>query len=231
VNDVLMSLRPGARRLVTPELASGSLGRYVEGECAAFMDPLERELPTVPIDAVVARVMSNYAAHDPAADSELAIAVHDCLPLTRREAADPGVFRYLAVVRHPELVRHRWEYRSFAVMQGRFWRAGTRHDSNAFSRWWWIAELTRDGDDYTLTRQVLDRGSLAVHLFSRELCHYRPAVAAAVAVLRDEPGALIEASLRNLGKMLAVRVIEAMDARELRSLTAEALELARRQRE
>ncbi|MGD8862185.1 MAG: DUF6339 family protein [Myxococcales bacterium] len=231
MSELLRSLRPTARRLVTPELASGKLGRYVEAECAAFVAPLEREVPLVPIDAVVDRVLSNYAPHDPAADSELAIAVHDSLRLTRREAADPGVFRYLAVIRHPELVRHRWEYRSFAGMQGRFWRAGTRHDSNAFSRWWWIAELTRDGDDYTLTRQVLDRGSLAVPLFSRELGHYRPAVAAVVHVLRDVPASLIEATLKNLGKLLGVRVLEAMGERELRALTGEALELAARRQD
>jgi hypothetical protein len=187
------------------------------------------------LEQAVIRIYERYAREvverfdeaDLQMDAFAAPAFHAALPLTRREAADPAPFRYLAIVRHPEVVRHRWPYRSFATMRQRFVRHGTRHDANAFSRWWWIAELTRDGSDYELTRSVLARSSLATHLFSRHLCHHRPAIQACIDVLGEAPGAEVEATLRIVGKALSTRVFEAMTREELREVVAEARTVAR----
>jgi len=226
VTALLHSLTPSARRLVTPELASGQLAHYAEEDCAGFMVPLDRDVDLAPLDDVVAQALAKLPQADPSVDAQLAPDLHRALPLTRREAADVGVFRYLAVVRHPELVRHRWEYRSFSTMLTRFWRGGTRHDANAFSRWWWIAELTRDGDDYELTRRALGRTVLSTHLFSRSLAHHRPTLEAMVDVLEDVPAPHVEYALKNFGKMLSVCVVEALDSNELRRLLVRAVALA-----
>ncbi|MDH5671185.1 MAG: DUF6339 family protein [Myxococcales bacterium] len=224
----MWSLLPSGRRLITPEFASGQCPRYDEKDCGPLVAPMPRDISLEALDQTVHRALLDYPPADANSDADIAIDIHRSLPLTRREAADPGPFRYLAILRHPELVRHRWEYRSYATMRDRFWRAGTRHDANAFSRWWWIAELTRDGQDYGLTHRAFSRSSLATHLFSRELCSHRPAIEAAVELFADAPASTLEASLKNLGKMLSVRVLEALDKEELLGLMREARDLEQR---
>ena len=226
MSEHLRSMLPAGRRLVTPELAKGVRPSYDESECGALLAPLARPVHLGDLDTVVARALERTCPHDPSMDPDLSSSIHRALPLTRREASDIGVFRFLAVIRYPQLVRHRWEYRSFATMQSRFWAAGTRHDANSFSRWWWIAELTRDADDYSLTRAVLSRSALATFVFSRGLALHRPAVSAVAAVLAEAPSPLVEPTLRNLGSLLSVRVLEAMSEAELAPLVHQARQLA-----
>ena len=133
-------------------------------------------------------------------DGFLAESIHRALPLSRREAVGMGVFRYLALLRYPRLVRHRWEFRSLSSMRSRFWAPGCRHDSNAFSRWWWGAELTRDGDDYSLTSKVFARSALSTHLLNRKIADYRPALVAIVEELAPCTGPVIELTIKNPGK-------------------------------
>lgn len=227
MSELLLALAPGARRLVTPELASGDLARHAEDECGTLLAPMRRDISLAALDHAVHEQLRVLPRGDARADVVLGPMIHRCLPLTRREAADPGVFRYLAVIRHPELVRHRWEYRSFATMLTRFWRPGTRHDANAFSRWWWIAELTRDGDDYTLTRRVFERSALATHVFSRDIASVRRAVDVITRVLGDAPSGEVEVALKSLGKMLSVYVLEALPDEELELLVRRAAEIHR----
>ena len=118
---------------------------------------------------------------------------------------------------------HRWSVGSIRSSKPRFWSLGTRPDSNVFARWWWIAELTRDDDDYTLTSRVLQPGPLATLLFTRHLGWYRPLVEAAVDVLGDQPGPSAERVVRQLRKILSVVALEAHDADALRELLTELL--------
>ena len=219
----LRRLRASGRHLVTEELARGTVGRYDEEALAAHLMPAERQLSLDGFDRTLKSILARFRPGDPGMDPELAEAVHRHLPLSRREAADPSVWRYLAVVRHPEAVRHRWEYRSFATMRSRFWQRGTRFDANAFSRWWWVAELTFEkGAPYELTRLALSNGALSTHLFTRQLAWHRPTLAACVRVLQDASGPEVERTMRTFGKMLSVRVPEAMSAEALEALVREA---------
>ncbi|WP_049649223.1 DUF6339 family protein [Kitasatospora sp. MY 5-36] len=84
------------------------------------------------------------------ADAWLAPRLHAVLRLTRREAADPGFWNYLALGAAPDYVvwRHLAEPKDgkpAKVASDRF--RGTYH-KQAFSRLWWAAELFRDGADY-----------------------------------------------------------------------------------
>ena len=220
----LRRLRASGRHLVTEELARGTVGRYDEAALSAHLAPAERQIALDGFDRALKTTLERFAPGDPQMDPELAMAVHQNLPLSRREAADPGVWRYLAVVRHPEAVRHRWEYRSFATMRSRFWQRGTRFDANAFSRWWWVAELTFEpGAPYALTRLALSNGALSTHLFTRQLAWHRPTLAACVRVLRDASGPEVERTMRIFSKMLSVRVPEAMSAEALEALARAAV--------
>jgi len=135
------------------------------------------------------------------------------------EAADEGVWRFLAVVVRPQFVRHRWENPTFALARSRFWGFGTRPDSNTFSRLWWIAELTREGRDYSLTERVLAHQSLANLIFTRSFCEHRPCVEACVEVFEPLTPEAMERAARDLHHGLSTRVLETLT-------TADVVELA-----
>ncbi|MBN1655094.1 MAG: hypothetical protein JXA30_15100 [Deltaproteobacteria bacterium] len=212
---LLQRLHPEAKRLVTPELASGELSRWSEQQTRSFVDPWIRPLSLEPAERVVKGVIERFEPFDTAIDAAAAPELHRSLPLSRAEAAEMSIWRFLAVVRYPELVRHRWENRSWASMRARFWASGVRPDSNLFFRLWWISELTRDGRDYSLTEQVLRKQQLATNIFVRALSAYRPAVAACVAVLSEVPAAIMERSIRDLNKALSTIVLEGCSEKEL----------------
>jgi hypothetical protein len=213
----LHRLSPEGACLVTRELATGEKERYEPAEYQRFLDECETQTPLDEFDATVDEVIASTRPYDPGADRVAAPRLHQALRLSRRAAADPGVWRYLAVVRRPHFVRHRWELRTLTQMRRRFWRPGTRSDSNAYSRLWWIAELTREGDSYALTERVLSRQPLATQLFVRDFCHHRPAIVALVDVLEDSPGDEVEAVVRHFSSFLTTVVLEAQSADAIRA--------------
>ncbi|MBX3270388.1 MAG: hypothetical protein KF729_09020 [Sandaracinaceae bacterium] len=214
----LRSLHPEGRRLVTPELADGRVERWSEQAWLPLTRELDRAIPLDAFDAAVDGALVEHPAHAPALDAWLAPRLHASLPLTRREAADPGIWRFLAVVRRPELARHRWENVSWAVTKQRYWSFGTRHTANVFARLYWVAELTREGASYALTERVLGRPALATPLFARGWSQHRPAVEAFVDVLGEAPGEDVERAAKLLSRHLALVPLELLDADELRTL-------------
>ncbi len=214
----LRSLHPDGRRLVTEELLHGQLDFWPATAWSDLVQPFDPALPLGALDETLSALMEQIPSQSPAFDPAAAEAVHRHLPLSRRQASDPGPWRFLAVVHRPDVVRHRWEVSSMRAAKPRYWSVGTRPDSNAFARWWWIAELTRDGTDYSLTRRLFEHGSLSTLLFTRHLGWHRPLVEAALDVLDDTPGPVVERVLRNLRKVLSVVVLETCDADALREL-------------
>ncbi|MBL8915771.1 MAG: hypothetical protein JNM17_34050 [Archangium sp.] len=100
-------------------------------------------------------------------------------------------------------------------MRSRFLSPGTRPDSNAFSRWWWIAELSRNGTDFSLTERVLQRSGLCTAIFIRSLSFHRPVVAACVAELELDPPDVIERVLLELNRWLSVAPLEGLTEADL----------------
>ncbi|MGW3075354.1 DUF6339 family protein [Kitasatospora sp. NPDC001132] len=84
------------------------------------------------------------------ADAWLAPRLHAALRLTRREAADPAFWNYLALGVAPDYVvwRHLAEPKDGAVARVAADRFRGPYHKQAFSRLWWAAELFRDGPDY-----------------------------------------------------------------------------------
>jgi Family of unknown function (DUF6339) len=210
--------------LITPALASGSLARHAESSYERFVEETERPLDLYELSNAVEHILAHTDRHDAKLDPLAAPLLHRALPLSRREAAQPGVWRYLAIVCHPELVRHRWESQSWSTTRSRYWSLGTRHDSNAFSRLWWIAELTREGDSYALTEEVFAKQSLAISLFVRRFSSYRPSVAAFIEVMRAASPDDTERVVKELNGRLSTLVLESLDEGTLRGLIQELLE-------
>ncbi len=211
-------LHPDGRRLVNEELVSGSRKRWTEDAWRPFVAEHERTIDLAALDSHIARVLGEYPAHDPSMDATFAPLLHSALRLSRREAAEPGLWRYLAVVHAPQFVRHRWEYLSWATASTRFWAPGTRHTSNAFARLWWIAELTREDDSYALTTRVLGKPSLTTQIFVRSWSQHRPAVQAFLDVLEGEPAEVVERTARELSRHLAIVPLERLDYGELKKI-------------
>jgi hypothetical protein len=77
-------------------------------------------------------------------DRWLAPRIHYSLRLYRAEAADRGVWQWVAL-RYPWYVEWRWAGQDGKVADDRWW--GPVH-KQAFARLWWGAETFRDGSDY-----------------------------------------------------------------------------------
>jgi len=216
----LHHLVPDGHVLVTEALARGDLDRHPPEVYAELLDECHPALDLDDLDRALDQVIAETPRHDPVIEQRAAAVVHRALPLSRRAAAQPGLWRFLAVIHRPDFVRHRWAFEAWSTTRSRYWTPGVRHDSNVFARLWWIAELTRDGDDYRLTAEVFARQTLAIQLFVRRFAWHRPALAAAVAVLADAAPREIELVARDLAGALATRVVELLDEAALRDLLA-----------
>lgn len=87
-------------------------------------------------------------------DSELAIALHQMLPLTRHEASRVEFWHLLAIDYCAEYIQCRWNHtKDFPS------RYTSRWSRNGIGRLWWWAELTKqDGNDpYRLTASINDQ--------------------------------------------------------------------------
>ncbi len=206
-----------AKSLVTRELASGALERHSPSTYDRFLEDASVTVDSTELDAALDRLIATTTRHDPAIDRVAAPAIHRALPLPRREAALPGIWRFIAVALRPDFVRHRWEARSWATMRTRFWSPGTRPDSNAFFRLWWIAELTRQGDSYELTERVFARQPLVTQLFVRAFSQHREAVAAFTDEMGDAASDEIERVAKELNGVLGTLVLESLGREELRA--------------
>jgi len=216
----LYRLVEDGRRLVGEEFLKGEaeisddvVHEYIE----PMPDGVTGDLET--LDTAVERTLTEYSETDTAMDGALAEDVHRCLDITRRTAGDPGLWHWIAVVRYPEFVRHRWEYRSEAAMREKFLGAGSDLYSNAIHRLWWIAELTADGDDYTRTENVFGNQTIVNKVFDRWFARYQPAVVAVCDELSDEKSDVIDEVTRRFNHALTNVQLEGMSEEDARDLT------------
>lgn len=215
----LKRLTEDGRRLIGGSFLRGedSLG---EDDLSDYVEPLP-ENPTADLtslDDVVDRVVVEHSRYDTSMDAALASDVHQHLDITRRTAGDPGLWHWLAVVRYPHFVRHRWEYHSEAAMREKFLGAGSDLYSNAIHRLWWISELTQEGGDYSLTNDVFSNQTMVNKVFDRWFARYRPAVVALCDELSDEPSWVIDETTRRFNHALTNVQLEGLDPTDARAL-------------
>ena len=215
----LRRLTEDGRRLVGVEFLKGEAS-LTEADLDEFLEPIPGN-PTADlsqIDKTVDRILKEYPEYHTGMDGELVEAVHRGLDVSRRVAGDPGLWHWLAVARYPEFVRHRWQFNSEEAMREKFLGAGSDLYSNALHRLWWIAELTRDGDDYSTTQTVFSNQTMVNKVFDRWFARYRPAAIALCDELADEPSWVIDETTNRFNHATTSVQLEALtetDARDL----------------
>lgn len=203
-------------------------------EIESVREPLDSEADLASLRAELEDAMARFPRGEAKLDAAVAEVVHRRLDLTRQQAANSGLWRYLAVVEFPDFVRHRWPYpdpdgqRTANSMREKFLEGATDLYANAFVRIWWIAELTHDGGDYSTTETALGNQELANDVFDRTFARYPPAVRACVEELDGAPGGVISDVTRDLNHALSTIRLEALTESELREMVSAIREKAER---
>lgn len=219
MSETLHRLTEDGQRLVGQAFLKGETTLDSE-EVSEYVEPIPGR-PTADlerIDSAIETVTTEYPEYDTSMDGALAEDIHQGLNVTRRTASDPGLWHWLAVVRYPNFVRHRWEYRSEEAMREKFLGAGSDLYSNAIHRLWWIAELTSNQDDYTITATVFANQTMVNKVFDRWFARYRPAVVAVCDELDDKPSRVIDEATRRFNHALTNVQLEGLSESEAREL-------------
>lgn len=181
-----------------------------------YPDPTDADVEAV--ERLLQRTVAQHDPYDTAMDAAVAPGLHEALDVSRRVAADPGIWHYLTVVVAPEFVRHRWQYTSEAAMREKFLGAGTDIYSNALHRLWWIAELTEDGGSYDVTVAALENQTIANKVFDRWFARYKPAAKVCCAKLASYPSSIAEQVTADLNQRLSTLQLEAMDEGDIKQV-------------
>jgi hypothetical protein len=163
-----------------------------------------------PVRRLVRGVMQSFEQGSRDIDGYAASRLHQALRIPRRVARDRGVWHYLSVVVFPEFVRHRWPRGS----HGRWFRDRFLgiHQQNTFARLWWAAELSRDGEDYSLAPRIFDVGLERV--FDRAFSWHAPMLRAFVGVMADSSGENVDRVASDLNYALTTIAVEVLDERQ-----------------
>lgn len=183
-----------------------------------FVEDIRRDVPLKSLDDAVENVISSTKPTTSEIDQLTAPRVHQTLRLTRREAGDMGIWRYLTVVRYPEFVRHRWGVSSPSEMRRRF-IGSSRWNSNALSRLWWAAELTYcEQRGYELTKKAFVSQHVARSVFERNFGKYHEAAAAFIEVFHKEQKDVVEAAVKRFNQRLGTIRVEGLEQSDLESI-------------
>jgi hypothetical protein len=174
----------------------------IEGE-TADLEGLETELEGIRED---------HEPYDHNIDAAAAPHIREYIDVSRRVAANEGLWHWLCVSEFPEFVYHRWE--RYSDIEGKFLEGGTNIYSNALHRLWWGAELTRDGNDYDRTKRLFEQGELANDVLDRWFARHQPAATEVVDALSGEDSGTISDVTRDIRNELSVYTLELMSGEE-----------------
>lgn len=139
-----------------------------------------------PVRVLLDEAMGRFEQADAAAsDSWLGPRLHACLRLSRREAGNRDLWRFLGLWAADYV---RWRFGSAmgdedpdkAAKTERFIGPASKH---ALARLWWMAEVFRDGKDYGPASLALTNQDIVNNLFRMSISNHRPTALAALAVL------------------------------------------------
>lgn len=121
-----------------------------------------------------------------AADAWLAPRLHETLRLTRREAADKGLWTYMALGAAPDYVV--WRHLAEPTTGGSRGRVARErfvgpHYKQTFARLWWAAELFRDGSDYQPVVVACGNQDMLNSALRLDIVDHRPTALALVALM------------------------------------------------
>ena len=152
------------------------------------------------------------------ADSWLAPRLHSTLRLTRREASDRGIWRFLAGGPLSEHVAWRWKpsRQGKDAIPDERWNGGI--NKQTFARLWWGAELFRNGDDYGPVEHFFERQDFPNSLLHVHFVRIRPVALGILAAIREATGDTppssqqIQDVARRVNLTIAARSMEAATA-------------------
>jgi hypothetical protein len=181
------------------------------------------------LDKHIDEVVANHERYDTDMDGLLAPEVHKSLDVSRRVASNPALWHWLTVVKYPNFVRHRWKYRSEEAMREKFLGAGSDLYSNAIHRLWWISELTHNGDDYTLTRNVFENQTIVNKVFDRWFARYEPATKVLCQELIQHPSWMVDEVTTRFNHTLTNLQLEGMDESDVQQVISDIVDEAMRE--
>lgn len=143
---------------------------------------------TEPVRELVEEAMSRFDTARTDADAWLAPRLHATLRMTRGEAANPGLWNFLALAVASDYVL--WRHLPLGGSDDDLKKvAGVRfagpHYSQAFSRLWWAAEMFRDGPDYTSAEIACGNQDMINTALRLSTIDHKPTALALVRVLDD----------------------------------------------
>jgi len=225
----LLKLRESGKALVSDEFLEGE-EELDEADLEPYLEKTGIEVDLSVLDEAVEEVIDSGEFDDRESElgAELAPEIHRCLDITRREAAIDGIWHYLTLVRYPRFVRYRWD----SKMREKFLEGGEDIYSNAIHRLWWIAEISRDGDDYSRTVSMLEQQELANDIADRWFGRHKPVTQACIDLLEKEEldqfspanSSIISDTTTQLREELTVVCAESLDYEQAYSLVEETRE-------
>jgi hypothetical protein len=201
------------------EIEDETLKKYVKSG--------ETEVDYEELGEVLEEAMSEFKEGENNIDADVAPRIHQIFDLTRREAAQPAVWNYLSIKFCPEFVRHRWK----SCSEDRFVADRTLME-NAFSRLWWVAELTERNGTYQHTRIALREGNSEIAqsvVTDNNFSHYKALPRHAIEAVENEDNDVAAKYGEILNRRFAVRLLESLNEEELKDLTEAVKHMAKQQ--
>lgn len=182
-----------ARRELNDEVLSGrtALPQQRLDQVAKAFEKDEERWRTAPLRELFDVAMRRYVEEHPgASDAWLAPRVHAALRLTRREAASPEIWNYLALRVLPDYVLWRWLGGTTDGPAGDTLQVNPRRFTGPFhvqaiARLWWSAEIYRDGRNYAPAVAACSNQEMFNSALRQDVFLHRPTAQAVVRMLRD----------------------------------------------
>ncbi len=147
----------------------------------------------------------------------MVVELRQALPLSRQQAADKKIWHWLGIIHAPDFVAWRWRPSGAESTRSPARFTGDRV-RQTYAKLWWVAELTREGDDDALTNQLFALpGFQDVYeaIFGRAIANYRPAVEAFLVTVAGRSEHFIREFSRQLGYIFPLSLLETMSEEEL----------------
>lgn len=180
-------------------------------------ESVEPAIDLLELDAALKSVDQLQGA---AIDAALAVPLRQALPLTRRQAGDPGIWEWLAISHSPDFVWRRWgggaKFPSSDVAElegglpGRFRYRPTLNGTSrhALARLWWVAEACACDTD--TVKLLLANQTKFQAIFEREFGLFPPLYRILAPLLAGYPEDIINDAAARLQERLSATVLEAL---------------------
>lgn len=213
----------GVETLVTDEFLTEEV-TYPESRLEEFRTETEYEADLDSLGQVLDWVMDDRSPFEPGdsdIDAAVAPAVRKFIDIPPRTAGDERIWHYLAVGWRPDYVRYRWPWeghsRTLTSMREKFTVSMRDLYTPAFGRLWFMAEFTRQGEDYGPTESILSRQYAANRLFDRTDMRQKDVVGAIARVVRNvddekfiDNGEVFEATAKAVSHELSIVSVESI---------------------